>query len=633
MLAVVEEVHPVIQPFPERVTRGPILCDGAMGTQLYARGIPFEHCFDELNLSNPDLVRDIHLDYIRAGAEIIETNTFGANRVRLAKYDLEQRVREINRRGAQIARECAGRADQPVYVAGSVGPLGKPLMPYGSIPAEAAYHAFREQIEGLIEGGVDLLILETISDLHEMEQAIAAARAVGDVPIVAQMTFGEDGTTVRGDEPTSIVARLEALGVDIIGANCSVGSQPMLAVVEQMAEVSGTPLSAQPNAGFPAYVEGRVVYLSSPEYMADHAKRMVEAGAVIVGGCCGTTPDHIARMRDAIQDLRPPELRRTRVSITVLEERREPFVAGPLLEPTDLAQKLGEGFVITVEIDPPKGFNLGGVMANLNRLKESGVVDAVNIADSPRAQARMSATAVATLVQNQMGMETILHVTCRHRNLLALHSELLGAHAMGVRNVFIVMGDPPRIGDYPDATAVADIAPSGLIRMIKGFNQGQDMSGKAIEEPTSFFVGAAFDPGAENLDRELRVLEKKVKNGADFLLTQPVYDAEAIYTVLQRLGEFPVPVLMGVLPLYSFRHAEFLHNEVPGISIPTALRRRMKEAGDDGLDTGIQAARELLTAVQDYIHGAYMMPPFGRYDVVAEVAEAVIARPRALEPN
>lgn len=613
----------MIEPFLERLRQGPILCDGAMGTQLYARGIPFEHCFDELNLSNPDVVRDIHLDYIRAGAEIIETNTFGANRMRLSRHNLEDKVREINRRGGQIARECAKRSDQPVYVAGSVGPLGKPLMPYGSVSTQSAYEAFREQIEGLIEGGVDLLILETFPDLREMEQAVAAAKVVADVPVIAQMTFGEDGITVRGDEPATIVARLEALGVDVIGANCSVGSQPMLAVVEQMAEVSSTPLSAQPNAGFPAYVEGRFVYLSSPEYMASYAKRMVEAGAVIVGGCCGTTPEHIARLRDAIQDLRPPELRRTTVTITLSEERPVPFVAVPLREPTNLARKLGNDFVITVEIDPPKGFNLSKVVPKLDQLQESGVVDAVNIADSPRAQARMSASAMATLVQNRLGMETILHVTCRHRNLVALHSELLGAHAMGVRNVFIVMGDPPRIGDYPNATAVSDIAPSGLIRLIKGFNQGVDMAGKAIEEPTSFFVGAAFDPGAENLDRELRVLDKKVDSGADFLLTQPVYDPEVIERVLQRIGEFPIPVIMGVLPLYSFRHAEFLHNEVPGISIPDPIRQRMKEAGDVGLDIGIELARELLTAVRDHIHGAYVMPPFGRYDVVAKVASGV----------
>lgn len=623
----------VTQPFLERLTRGPILCDGAMGTQLYARGIPFEQCFDELNLVDPDVVRGVHLDYIRAGAEIVETNTFGANRVRLAKHNLEDRVREINRRGVEIARECAGRADQPVYVAGSVGPLGKPLMPYGSISTQSAYETFREQIEGLIEGGVDLLILETFPDLREMEQAVAAAQAVADVPIVAQMTFGEDGTTIRGDEPANIVARLEALGVDVIGANCSVGSQPMLAVVQKMAEVSSTPLSAQPNAGFPAYVEGRFVYLSSPEYMADYAKRMVEAGAVIVGGCCGTTPEHIARLRDAIQDLRPPELRRTTVTITFPPERPMPFVAAPPLEPTDLARKLGNEFVITVEIDPPKGFNLSQVVPKLTRLKESGVVDAVNIADSPRAQARMSASAMATLVQNELGLETILHMTCRHRNLVALHSELLGAHAMGVRNIFIVMGDPPRIGDYPDATAVSDIAPSGLIRLIKGFNQGVDMSGRAIEEPTSFFVGAAFDPGAEKLDRELRVLDKKIKNGADFLLTQPVYDPEVIERVLKHISGFPVPVIMGVLPLYSHRHAEFLHNEVPGISIPDYIRQRMKEAGDDGLDVGIQLARELLTAVRDRVHGTYVIPPFGRYDVVAEVARAVVAPEGALEPN
>ncbi len=603
--------------FLERLSKGPLLCDGAMGTQLYARGVSFDRCFDELNLTRPELVRGIHLDYIRAGAEIIETNTFGANAVRLAKHRLEDKVREINRRGAQIARECAARADQPVLVAGSIGPLGKPVEPYGPITPEQAQRAFAEQVEGLVEGGVDLLIIETFSDLREMELAIAAARSVTDIPIIAQMTFNEDGVTLRGDDPVTIVARLEELGVEVIGANCSVGSQPMLAVVEKMAPLSSKPLSAQPNAGFPAYIEGRFVYLSSPEYMAEYARRMVEAGAVIVGGCCGTTPEHIARMREAIQDLRPPELRRKAVQISF--PTPEPVPAVVEAEPTELARRLERKFVITVEVDPPKGFDLSRLMPRLEALRDSGVVDAINVADSPRAQARMSALAMAGLIQNRLGMEAILHLACRHRNLVALHSELLGAHAMGVRNVFVVMGDPPRIGDYPDATAVADIVPSRLVRLIKAFNRGEDLAGRPIEQPTSFFVGVAFNPNAENLDRELRVLEKKVNAGADFLLTQPVYDPEVLERVLKRIGAFPVPVIMGVLPLYSHRHAEFLHNEVPGIHVPEVVRRRMREAGQDGLAVGVELARELLSAVRDHVHGAYIMPPFGRYDVVEAI--------------
>lgn len=616
--------------FRDRLEHGPLVCDGAMGTQLYARGIPFERCFDELNLSQPALVQAIHLDYIRSGADIIETNTFGANRVRLAEHNLQDQVKAINRRGAEIARQCTDSADQVVYVAGSVGPLGKPLEPYGSTSAAAARAAFEEQIEGLLDGGVDLLMLETFSDLREMEQAVAAARAVADVPLVAQMTFGEDGVTVRGDAPIQVVARLEALGVDVIGANCSVGPQPLLAVVEELAEVSNTPLSAQPNAGFPALVEGRFVYLSSPDYMAQYARRMVEAGAVIVGGCCGTTPAHIARLRDTVHDMRSPELQRTAVTISFPHERPGALADAPLREPTRLSHRLGQEFVICVEIDPPKGFNLTSVIPKLNFLKESGVVDTVNVADSPRAQARMSAAVMASLVQNRLGMETTLHIACRHRNLVAIHSELLGAHAMGVRNIFVVMGDPPRIGDYPDATAVSDIVPSGLIRLLKSFNQGVDMSGKPIEEPTSFFVGAAFNPTVDNLDRELRVLDKKVTNGADFLLTQPVYDPEDIERVLQRLGEFPVPVIMGVLPLYSQRHAEFLHNEVPGIHVPADVRQRMLEASGDTFDIGVEVARELLDAVRGRVHGAYVMPPFGRYDVVPRLASAVPRRPRGV---
>ena len=607
--------------FLERLAKGPLLCDGAMGTQLYARGVSFDRCFDELNLTRPELVRGIHLDYIRAGAEIIETNTFGANAVRLAKHRLEDKVREINRRGAQIARECAVRADQPVLVAGSVGPLGKPVEPYGPITPEQARRAFAEQVEGLVEGGVDLLIIETFSDLREMELAIAAARSVASIPIIAQMTFNEDGVTLRGDDPVTIVTRLEQLGVEVVGANCSVGSQPMLAVVEKMAPVSGKPLSAQPNAGFPAYIEGRFVYLSSPEYMAEYARRMVEAGAVIVGGCCGTTPEHIARMREAIQDLRPPELRRKGVQISFPTPEPVPVVE---VEPTELARRLERKFVITVEVDPPKGFDLSRLLPKLEALRDSEVVDAINVADSPRAQARMSALAMAGLIQNRLGMETILHLACRHRNLVALHSELLGAHAMGVRNVFVVMGDPPRIGDYPDATAVADIVPSRLVQLIKAFNRGEDLGGRPIEQPTSFFVGVAFNPNAENLDRELKALEKKVDAGADFLLTQPVYDPEVLERVLQRIGAFPVPVIMGVLPLYGHRHAEFLHHEVPGIHVPEAVRRRMREAGKEGLAVGVELARELLSAVRDHVHGAYIMPPFGRYDVVEAIGQDLL---------
>ncbi len=602
--------------FLERLSQGPILCDGAMGTMLYARGIPYERCFDELNLWVPDLVRGIHLDYIRAGAEIIETNSFGANVVKLAEHGLGDRVREINRKAVEIARQAREVAGRPVFIAGSVGPLGKPLAPLGTIKPAEARAAFQEQVEALCEAGADLLILETFYDLEEMCQAVKAARAVCQLPIVAQMTFTEEGVTLTGNTPAEIVSTLEELRVDVIGANCSVGSQPMLAVMKQMLALSHTPLSAQPNAGFPAFAQGRYVYTSSPEYMAEHARQMVELGVRVIGGCCGTTPQHIARMKEALQGVRPAPPQR--ISVTLAREERQPSPPPP--PPlTPLAQKLGRKFVITVEVDPPRSFDARKVLDGATMLKEVGV-DAIDVADSPRAQARMSALVLSALIQRHAGIETILHLATRHRNLVALHSQLIGAHALGLRNIFVVMGDLPHIGDYPDATAVSDITASGLIQLINNFNRGVDLTGKPLEEPTSFVVGCALDLGAEDLDREIRVLKRKVQAGARFALTQPVYDPATVERFLTRLGdEFPIPVIMGVLPLRSGRHAEFLHNEVPGIVIPEPVRERVGKAGKAAPQVGIELAVELIEAVKDSVAGVYFMPPFERYEVVPEI--------------
>ncbi len=617
--------------FVQRLKRGPVLCDGAMGTQLYDRGgVTFDRCLDELNLSNPELVKSIHLDYIRAGAEVIETNTFGANRVRLAAHGLEERVAELNEAGVRIAQEARQLTGQRIWVAGSIGPLGRPLAPLGAVTPAQARQAFAEQASALAGAGVDLLILETMSSLRELREAVMAAREVCSLPIVAQMSFAEDGRTHSGDTPQDIVRALEALGVQVIGANCSVGSEHMLRLVEEMAKHTNLPLSAQPNAGFPTFQNGRFLYRSSPEYMAQHARRMVEAGALLVGGCCGTTPAHIAAIRDAIAGVRPARLspaapRRPRAAARAPEPAPPP-------EPTGLARKLGRKFVVTVEVDPPRGFNVSPVLEDLAVLKASGLVDVVDVADNPRAQSHMSALAMCTLIQGRMGMETVLHLALRHRNLVALHSELLGAHALGVRNIFVVMGDLPRTGDYPDATAISDITASGMMKLIKAFNSGVDLAGKPIEQATSFFVGCAFNLSARDMDRELRALEKKLEAGADFILTQAVYDAEAVERARQRLGGFPVPVLLGVLPLRSLRHAEFLHNEVPGIVVPEAVRERLRLAGDRASDVGTQLCQELLASVHDRVAGAYFIPPFGRYDVVLGVLEGVkdlLARPVA----
>ncbi len=516
--------------FIERLRGGPVLCDGAMGTQLYERGgVTFDRCLDELNLSNPELVKSIHLDYIRAGAEIIETNTFGANRPRLATHGLEERVAEINEAAVQLAREARRLTGQRIWIAGSVSSLGRFLSPLGPV----------------------------------------------------------------------------------IGANCSVGSEYMLQVVEQMTKIAKTPVSAQPNAGFPTYQGGRFLYRSAPEYMAQHARRMVEAGVTVLGGCCGTTPEHIAAIRDALQGIGLPHAGRS--SVAVVKRPRSTTPPAPAVEPTGLSCKLGRKFMVTVEVDPPKGFDVSSALEALSELKASGLVDAINVADNPR----------GTLIQSRLGMETILHLALRHRNLVALHSELLGAHALGVRNIFAVMGDLPRTGDYPDATSISDITTSGMIKLIKAFNSGVDLTGKPIEQATSFLVGCAFNLGAADMDKELRTLDRKLKAGADFILTQPVYTAEAVEKARQRQGGFSAPLLIGILPLRSHRHAEFLHNEVPGMVIPTEIRERMRLAGDHAAEVGIELCQKLLHEVHGQVGGAYFLPPFGRYDTVLRVLEGV----------
>jgi len=605
-------------PFLQRLEQGPILCDGAMGTMLYSRGIPFDQCFDALNLTRRDLVQGIHLEYIQAGAEIIETNTFGANRVKLSQHGFAERVRDINFWGAKIAKEARDIAGRPVFIAGSVGPLGKPLAPFGLISREEAREIFKEQIEALVEGGVDLLILETFFDLRELEQAVLAAQEVCDLPIIAQMTFNEEGRTIMGNTPEEVVAVLDALGADVIGANCSTGPQPVYRVIQEMLKVSRRPLSAQPNAGYPARIEGRFIYPSTPAYMAEYARRMVQTGVRVVGACCGTTPQHIAAIREAIQDLRPPEVQ----PIVVASPRREEKVPPPVTAPTELSRKLGRQFVISVEVDPPKGLDPTKDLQGAKLLKEKGA-DVINVGDSPMARVRMSALAMCYLIQEHVGMETIIHFTTRDRNILGLQADLIGAHAMGVRNVLALTGDPPRIGDYPGATAVYDVDSIGLIRILSHLKRGTDLAGKPIGQPASFFVGCALDLNPQVRDRELPRLEQKIEAGADFIMTQFIFEPEPLLDFLEKVGKPPIPMMVGILPLQSYRQAEFLANEVPGIVIPTWVRERMREAGNRGREEGLALAEELLKAIMDKVEGVYLMPSFGRYEVVATLVELI----------
>jgi homocysteine S-methyltransferase len=592
-----------------------------MGTLLFARGAPYDPCFDVLNLTQREMVLNVHLDYLRAGAEMIETNTFGANPIKLAAHGLEERARDVNWHGAKIAKEARDIYGQPVFIAGSVGPLGKPVAPFGRITPAEARAAFRAQIDALVEGGADALILETFADLAELTEAVRAAREACDLPVIAQMTFTEDGRTRYGHTPAEVAAALEGLAVDVIGTNCSVGPIPMLDVIQQLAASTRTPLSAQPNAGFPALVEDRYIYPSSPGHLATYARKMVEAGAALIGGCCGTTPEHIAAIGRAIADLRPAPARAPAIPPAGAPHEATP---PPVDQPSLLAQRLRRTFVISVEVDPPKGLDATKDLEGARLLKDAGA-DVIDVGDSPIGRVRMSALAMCVLIQQQVGIETIIHFTTRDRNLVGVQADLIGAHAMGVRNILALTGEPPR-GDYPNVTAVYDVDSVGLVRIIKRFNDGLDLAGKSIGHPARFLIGGALDMNPQTLDRELPKIERKLEAGVDFFMTQPVYEPEALDAFERRAGRLPVPILLGILPLQSSRHAEFLHNEVPGITIPKWVRDRMQAAGNAGRDEGLRLARDLLLGLLDRIEGAYLMPSFGRYEIVATLVREVRAR-------
>jgi methionine synthase / methylenetetrahydrofolate reductase(NADPH) len=611
-------------PLLERLTRGPLLADGAMGTLLYERGVPFGHCFDEANLSNPALVESVHRDYLAAGAELIETNTFGANHLRLLAYGLEHDVRLIARQGARVARTAREVAGSPAFVAGSVGPLGRALQPFGQVVVADAERWFQATAEGLLEGGVDGFILETFQDLNEILAALRAVRRVSaDLPVIAQMTFGTDGKTLYGHSPALAVPALRQAGADVVGVNCGVGPQATLEVLEEMVRAAaGTPVSAMPNAGLPHLQGGRFHYLASPEYFAEFAARAVEAGVTLVGGCCGTTPAHTRAMRERLASRLPAEKLAPGAEVRVLESAPAPVEAGAGGPEPRLLSRLREKFLVSVEIDPPRGVSTRKVIEGAKLMARRGV-DAVNIADSPMARIRMSAAAVAYEVHAQAPeLEIILHFTTRDRNLMGLQSDLLGCHALGLRNILCLTGDPPSLGDYPDATAVYDTDSIGLIRIVGEMNQGRDLAGNSIGAATSFAMGCGVNPTAEDLDAELEHFRRKLEAGARFVMTQPVYELAAWERFLERLGGDPgVPILVGVLPLQSFRHAEFLHNEVPGIHVPDWIRSRMRDAGNAGEQAGIELARDLLARCRASASGVYLMPSFGRYENCLEVLE------------
>jgi len=611
----------------DRLKQSPVLCDGAMGTLLYAKGIFINRCYDELNLSQPDLIRDIHRDYLQAGAEMIETNTFGGNSFRLARHSLVDRVRDINLAGARLAREAAKGTD--AWVAGSMGPLGIRIEPLGKTSFEEARTAFREQAAALVEGGVDLLMLETFGYLEELHQAVLACREVdGKIPLVAQVTIDEEGNCLDGSNPETFAARLAEWNVDVLGINCSVGPVAMLEAIERVRAVTSLPLAAQPNAGMPRSVEGRNIYLCSPEYMANYTLNFVAAGVRLIGGCCGTTPDHIRAMKSI---LKVGEARGKTAISAVIHAAAAPSAPAsiPLAERSRLGAKLAAGeFVTMVEIVPPKGIDIRKEIEGAKFVKSVGV-DAINIPDSPRASARMSNQALSLLMQQAVEIEAILHYTCRDRNVLGIQSDLLGAAAMGIRNLICITGDPPKMGNYPDATAVFDVDSIGLVNIVSNLNRGLDLGGNPIGAGTGFVIGVGANPGLLDIDEEIRRFEYKVQAGAEFVVTQPVFDLALLESFVQRIEHCRIPVIAGIWPLVSPRNAEFMKNELR-VSVPDEILNRMAKAAspEAARAEGVAIAREMLTAVRDRVQGAQISAPLGRYASAVDVLEALGSKRR-----
>lgn len=632
-----------ISPFLEQLQRGPLLCDGGMGSELHSRGVSHEHCFEQLNLLMPELIKGIHLDYIAAGAQIIETNTFGANRYRLAEYGLEHAVREINRAGAKIAREARDLSDAKVFLAGNIGPLGGLMAPLGTITSSDARDAFLEQANALLQAGVDLFLLETFSDMTEMLAALSAVRSVTDLPVVALMSFADDGMVASGEEPLSVARALKAQGADVVGVNCALGPSSMFEIVEAMCAGPEEQLliAAQPNAGLPKRVSNRFMYLATPEYFADYTRRFLELGVKLIGGCCGTTPRHIAAMRKALVEFAPHLNAPTILppvaspgasyshSIEIVKERgvqqvtsRSAEVSSLLSAPTHLAELLQQKhFVVSVEMLPPRSVRFTRFLQHASEVRASGA-DIINIPDNATARVRMNNIAAARLIQQQTGLETIAHLTPRDRNLMALQSDVIGAHASDVRNIIAITGDPPNQGDFPDATGIWDVDSIGLITMLNNLNQGLDAKGRKLAASSSFYIGCAANPTATDLDLDLERLHQKISSGAMFVMTQPIFDPQALLDYLEqyrsRYGALTVPVLMGLQPLHSYQQAEKFHNEVPGITIPEHIRTRLRQAGEQSRKIGIEITKEIFAALPGVVQGVYMMP-FDHFEVVDEL--------------
>jgi homocysteine S-methyltransferase len=619
-------VKPFLAALDERV----LVCDGAMGTLLYSKGVFINRCFESLNQTAPSLVVDVHDQYLRAGADVIETNTFGANRMKLRSFGLGDQVRDLNTAGARLAREAVKKSGQDAYVAGAIGPLGVRIEPWGKTGVDEAEAMFRDQAQALLEGGVDLFILETFRDLNEIGAAIAAVRGICDLPIVAQMTTEEDGASLDGVSAEAFATQLVARGANVIGVNCSVGPAPMLETIERISDVTDVWLSAQPNAGKPRDIEGRNLYLCTPEYMASYARRFIGEGVRLVGGCCGTTPEHIRQIALAAKQM-GPGLARHAADVKTQVDVKTPVArqpnAKPALPPEEksfLGRKLVNGhFVRAIELVPPRGHVPQGALEDAKQLADRGV-DVVTIPDGPRSGARMSALALAVLVQQHAGVEALLQYSCRDRNLLGIQSDLLGAHAMGVRNLLGITGDVRSLGDIPDATAVFDVDSIGLTNVINRLNHGLDIGGQSIGEPTCFHTGVMVNP-SRDLDQELRRLEFKVEAGAEFAVTRPVFDVAAFERFLARVAPMRLPIIVGIWPFESALHAEFMANEVPGVTVPDALVERMRKTANAGAAAaeGVRVAKEIVAAIKGMAAGVQISTPAGRLETALDVLGVV----------
>ncbi len=607
------------KPFRERIKEGPIVCDGAMGTLLDLQG--FEELPHEIqNLKNPEIIERLHREYIDAGSEIIESNTFSCNRLRLTQFHLEDKLREMNLRGVEIARRAAG---DDVYVAGAMGPTGMLLEPIGKIRRQQARDAFREQAEVLLEAGVDLIMLETFVSVQELDEALAAVKELTDLPIVAQKAFAEDGAILSGSFPIQVIEHLIEQGAEIVGANCTVGPQRMFSIIRNLHK-DGIILSAQPAAGIPTLLNGRSIYHTTPEYLGAYARELVGSGVTLVGACCGSTPAHIRAIANAVRGMsvgKPAMKKEERSSASVAASPETRYY----IEPTrwsNFSRNIGKKFLMTVELDIPRGLDMTAVFEGAQYCYERKI-DAVNITDGARARLRMSSIAISAQVQQRVGIESMMHLATRDRNLIGLQAELLGAYALGVRNVLCITGDPAGIGDYPHANSVYDVDSSGLIRAIHSMNQGTDIMGNSIGAPTSFLIACAANPCADNLEAEVEKTTRKVEAGANILFTQPLFEMKTLETFLKKIEHLKVPLMLGIIPLRSFKHADFLHNEVPGMRIPEKFREIMRTSGKDAVKVGVQLSVDFLKEAKPAVAGMYLMPPFQKYHVIDDILSAL----------